>query len=177
MQVIPERNSAFSQSEHEKNKAILRLGPCKACHKKGFAFAFKYNSLVQYDWDFFVFCLHLFLLWRNQSSNMLMLYCASKNKESIQADIQQGKGVDIFNIFVIREAALNCFQYCLQVNVNHWGLNPFTPCCWQHKLLPTPTGRRKTTMVLPNWQCGSWGNGWGVNKPWVVICTVGALVL
>lgn len=144
MQVIPERNSAFSQNEHEKNKAILLLGPCKACNKKGFGFAFKCNSLVQYDWDFFVFFLHLFLLWRNQSSNMLMLYCASKNKESIQAGIQQGKDVDIFNIFVIRKAALNCFQNCLQVSVNHWGHNPFTPCCWWHKLLPTHTGRKKT---------------------------------
>lgn len=48
-----------------------------------------------------------------------MLYCATKNKENVQAEIQQGKDVDIFNIFVIWKAALNCFQNCLQVSVNH----------------------------------------------------------
>lgn len=47
---------------------------------------------------------------------MLTLYCASKNKKSIQADIQQGNDVDVFDISVLWEAALNYFQNCLQVN-------------------------------------------------------------
>lgn len=49
-------------------------------------------------------------LKQRHADNMLTLYCASRNKESIQADLQRGKNVDIFNIFGILKAALNCFQ-------------------------------------------------------------------
>lgn len=99
MQIIPENNSHFSLNEHEKNKAIFSWS-LQACHKKVFALAFKYNSSAQYVWGFFYFSLPLFVLWRNQGSNMLMLYCASKNKKSIQADMEQGKDVDI-SVFLL----------------------------------------------------------------------------
>lgn len=106
----------------------LLLGPCKACHRKGFGFS--YIGLGQYDWDYFIFLIFSALLSvleklkQPHADNMLTLYCASRNEESVQANLQWGKNVDIFNIF---GTAFNCFQNCLQVTVHHCGHNPLWP--------------------------------------------------
>lgn len=65
-------------------------------------------------------------LKQQHADNRLTLYCASRNKKNIQADLTWGKNVDIFYIFCILKAALNCFQSHFQVTVNPCGHNPLT---------------------------------------------------
>lgn len=49
-------------------------------------------------------------LKQQHADSVLTLYCASRNKKSIQADLQPWKNVHTFSVFGMLKAALNCFR-------------------------------------------------------------------
>lgn len=49
-------------------------------------------------------------LKQQHADNMLTLYYVSGNKKSIQADLQEGKNVDIFNIFCYTARSFKLFS-------------------------------------------------------------------